>query len=191
MTYPFGGLPCNAHGVFLPAGTCAQLPPARQKTDWVPFNSQVGFELVTLLFRDAELSRSKIDQLMELWTASMIEVGGVAPFESHKDLLHQIDQIRLSHILWHSFEAAYSGDQQLDSDSPLWMREKYEVWFHDPREIIHSILGNPDFSSGINYIPYHDFIDGKQRWSKFMSGDWAWDQAVRAFPCLLEMLSRI
>ena len=121
----------------------------------------------------------------------MIEVGGVAPFESHEDLLHQIDQIRLSHIPWRSFEAAYSGDQQLGPDSPLWMRDKYEVWFRDPREIIHGILGNPDFSSGIDYIPYRDFVDGKRRWSEFMSGDWAWEQAVRAFPRLSEMLSRI
>ena len=113
------------------------------------------------------------------------------PFESHEDLLHQINQIRLGHILWHSFEAAYSGNQQLGSDSLLWMRDKYEVWFHDPREITHSILGNPDFSSGIDYIPYRDFVDGKQRWSEFMSGDWACEQAVHAFPCLSEMLSCI
>ena len=121
----------------------------------------------------------------------MIEVGGVAPFGSHKDLLHQIDQIRLSHVPWRSFEATYSGDQQLGSDSPLWMRDKYEVWFHDPREIIHGILGNPNFSSGIDYIPYRDFMDGKRRWSEFMSGDWAWEQAVRAFPCSWEMPGHI
>ena len=121
----------------------------------------------------------------------MIEVGGVAPFASHEDLLHQIDQIRLGHVPWRSFEATYSGDQQLGSDSPLWMRDKYEVWFHDPREIIHGILGNPNFSSGIDYIPYRDFMDGKRRWSEFMSGDWAWEQAVRAFPCSWEMPGHI
>ena len=191
MIHPFQGLLCNVQGVFLPPGTCAQLPPIRQQTDWTPFNSRVGFELAMLLFKNAELSHSKIDNLMELWTASMIEVGGVAPFESHEGLLHQIDQIKLGHILWCSFEATYSGDEQLGPGSPLWMREKYEVWFRDPREITHNILGNSDFSNGIDYIPYRDFVGGKQRWSEFMSGNWAWEQAVRTFPCSLEMPAHI
>lgn len=73
----------------------------------------------------------------------------------------------------------YSGDRPSGPDTPLWMREKHEVWFRDPREIMHGILGNPEFSGSIDYIPYRDFINRKRRWSEFMSGDWAWHQAVR------------
>ena len=101
------------------------------------------------------------------------------PFASSNDLLGQIDQIKLGHVPWHSFTAAYSGKQPSGPDTPLWMKETYDVWFHDPREIVHGILGNPDFSGGMDYTPYHDFVDGKRRQSEFMSGDWAWRQAVR------------
>ena len=156
--------------------------PAKEQTDWTPFASRVGFKLTKLIFRDAELSHSHVDRLMDLWTASMIEVGGVAPFASGEDLLDQIDQIKLGHVPWHSFTAAYSGDEPPSPDSPLWMREEYEVWFRDPREIVHNIIGNPEFSNSVDYIPYRDFTNGKRRWSELMSGDWAWEQAVRVFP---------
>ena len=184
MAYHSPGLPCDADGVFLPPGACAQPPPAKEKTDWTPFASCVSFKLATLIFKDAELSHSHVDRLMDLWTASMIEAGGVAPFASGEDLLDQIDQIKLGHVPWRSFTAAYSHNQPPSSDSPLWMREEYNVWFRDPRKIVHGILGNPEFSNGIDYIPYRDFTDGKRRWSEFMSGDWAWEQAVRTFPHL-------
>jgi len=119
----------------------------------------------------------------------MIEMGGVAPFAGSEDLLRQIDRIKLGHIPWQSFTAAYSGDQPPGPDCPVWMREKYEVWFRDPREIVHNILGNPEFSSGIDYIPYRDFVNGKRRWSEFMSGDWAWQQAVCTSPQLTGVLN--
>lgn len=172
------GLPCDIHGRFLPPGTHARPPPATERTDWTPFNSRVGFELASLLFKDAELSRPHIDRLMELWSASMIEVGGIAPLASSEDLLRQIDRIKLGHIPWKSFTAAYPSDQPVGPECPVWMREKYEVWYRDPREIVHGILGNPEFSGGIDYIPYRDFTNGQRRWSEFMSGDWAWQQAV-------------
>lgn len=182
--YRSKGLACNANGAFLPPGIPAQPPAAKERTDWTPFNSRVGFELATLLFKDAELSRSHVDRLMELWSASMIEVGGIVPFASGEDLLHQIDRIKLGHVPWRSFTARYSDDEPLRPDSPVWMREEYEVWFRDPREIVHGILGNSEFSDGIDYIPYRDFVNGKRRWCEFMSGDWAWQQAVCAFPQL-------
>jgi len=128
---------------------------------------------------------------MELWTASMVEAGGVAPFTSSEDLLGQIDQIKLGHVPWQSFTATYSGDQRPGPDSPLWMREEYEVWFRDPREIVHGILGNPEFSGGIDYIPYRDFTNGKRRWSEFMSGNWAWRQAVRSLSRLAGYVTNV
>lgn len=166
--------------MFVPPGTHAQPPPAKEQTDWTPFSSRVAFELATLIFKDAELSRSHIDRLIELWVALMVEVGGVAPFASGEDLLRQIDRIKLGHIPWQSFMATYSGDEPSGPESPLWMREKYEAWFRDLRAIVHGILGNPEFSGGMDYIPYCDFINRKRRWSEFMSGNWAWRQAVRS-----------
>lgn len=49
----------------------------------------------------------------------MVEVGGVTLFASGKDLLGQIDQIKLGHILWQLFMAMYSSDEPSGPESPL------------------------------------------------------------------------
>jgi len=59
------------------------------------------------------------------------------------------------------------------------MTTKYQFWYRDPWKVIHGILANPDLADGIDYIPYHEFEDGKRQYGDFMSGDWAWEQCVR------------
>lgn len=59
------------------------------------------------------------------------------------------------------------------------MTTEYELWYRDPRKVIHNILANPDLVDGIDYVPYREFQDGKRRYCDFMSGDWAWEQCVR------------
>ena len=36
---------------------------------------------------------------------------------------------------------------------------EYQLWYRDPRQVIHNILGNPEFASGIDYTPHRDFQD--------------------------------
>jgi hypothetical protein len=45
----------------------------------------------------------------------------------------------------------------------------------------HNILANPDYKDEIDYVPFreYDTSDSTRRWKDFMSGDWAWQQAVR------------
>ena len=62
------------------------------------------------------------------------------------------------------------------------MDEEYQLWYRDPRTVVHNILANPDFSATLDYIPYRDFQDGKRRYCDFMSGNWAWDQCVSIPP---------
>ena len=68
------------------------------------------------------------------------------------------------------------------------MTAEYQVWYRDPRKVIHNIFTNPDLADGIDYIPYHEFKDGKRRYSDFMSGDWAWKQCVSIFLSTLPQL---
>ena len=58
------------------------------------------------------------------------------------------------------------------------MTTDYQLWFRDPRKVIHNILANPDLADGVDYIPYREFEDTKRRYGDFMSGDWAWEQCV-------------
>lgn len=41
------------------------------------------------------------------------------------------------------------------------------------------MLANPDFDGEMEFTPYRDYTaDDKRYWKNFMSGDWAWNQAV-------------
>ena len=44
------------------------------------------------------------------------------------------------------------------------------------------MLGNPDFAKDVDYSPLRQY-DGKgiRQYENFMSGDWAWKQAVTLF----------
>ena len=65
---------------------------------------------------------------------------------------------------------------------PEWMTAEYELWYRDPRKVIHGIFSNPSLADGIDYVPYREFEDGTRRYGDFMSGNWAWEQCVRTSP---------
>lgn len=59
------------------------------------------------------------------------------------------------------------------------MTTEYQLWYRDPRKVIHNLFGNPDLINSIDYVPYREFNNGERRYCDFMSGDWAWKQSVR------------
>ena len=63
---------------------------------------------------------------------------------------------------------------------PQWMDISYQVSYRDPQVIIHSMLANPSLKDDMDYVPYceYDASNEKRLWQDFMSGDWAWSQAV-------------
>lgn len=65
------------------------------------------------------------------------------------------------------------------------MTAEYELWYRDAREVVHQILANPEFASGIDYVPYHEFEGDKRRYCDLMSGNWAWRQCVCNFSLLV------
>jgi Plavaka transposase len=59
------------------------------------------------------------------------------------------------------------------------MTKKYDIWFRDPCALLWNQLVNKDFDGEINYAPRQVFnVLDKRVWSDFMTGYWAWDQAV-------------
>ena len=172
------GTPCNRYGHFLPPGTPPASPPPRSDDDWAPFASRAGFETAEFLYVKTHLSHGDIDQLLALWSATLAPHNDFPPFVDHQDLHAQIDAIRLGHVPWRSYTAQYQGLRPDGGPIPEWMDAKYELWYPDPRKIIHNLLTNPEFVSGIDYAPHRDFQDGKRQYGDFMSGDWAWDQCV-------------
>jgi len=164
--------------MFLLPGTPPIPPPPKSNEDWSPFNSRAGFELAELLYKKAELSQPNVDQLLSIWSATLAPHRNEPPITSYHDLHAQIDGIDLGFTPWKSWTARYQGRRPENSAAPSWMDEGYQLWYRDPRKVVHNILTNPDFSTTLDYIPYRDFCNGKHRYCDFMSGDWGWNQCV-------------
>jgi hypothetical protein len=59
------------------------------------------------------------------------------------------------------------------------MTEEYEVWFRDPHLIIKNMIGNPDYKDDFDTTPLRSFDSkGDHLYQNFMSGDWAFEEAV-------------
>ena len=62
------------------------------------------------------------------------------------------------------------------------MSDEYLVCYRDPELVIDLLCGNPDFDGQFDYVPYKEYNEsGDQIFSNFMSGGYAFEQAVREF----------
>ena len=127
------------------------------------------------------MSGANIDLLMNIWDKFTEETDDTSPFRDHKDLYSTIDSGSLGDIPWEHFKATYTGDIPRTGTIPTWMTTPHEVWYRSPRKVIHDLLANTDFNGEFDYTPYREYShdDNKRRWGDFMSGNWAWEQAVR------------
>jgi hypothetical protein len=128
------------------------------------------------------MSAGDIDKILHLWGVTLAVHSDNPPFADHRDLYKTIDATPLGDVAWQSFSLQYNGDKP-SRQCPLWMEQSHEVWFRDPHTVVKNMLANPDFKNSIDYVPYREFEEkGEQRCYKdFMSGDWAWQQAVCIF----------
>ena len=170
--------PCDERGEFLATGT----PPTPVGTDpnnWAPFDNCTQFETADLLYTRIQMSAPQINALMDLWAATLLEHGARSPFDSCHSLYNTIDSIPLGDVKWQRFKVQYTGEIPT-LNPPSWMQQSYEVWYRDVQEVVHRILGNPSYADDLDLRPFREFSsEGDQRqYCDFMSGDWAWDQAV-------------
>ena len=176
------GQPCDKEGNNLPPGTP---PPARvdpTSSDWAPFKTRVDFETAEFLYKKDQMSAGRINELMELWAASNVAAGGSSPFRNALDMYQTIDRAVLGDVPWESVKLRYQGEDLgvVNSPSPSWMTAEHTVWFRDPRKVVQNLLANADFMGETNLAPHRDYdAAGRRQYSDFMSGDWAWEQAVR------------
>jgi Plavaka transposase len=166
-----------------PPGVDITPPPTEVKslTDWSPFESHDQFHLADFLFAKAELGSAKINKLMDIWASTASKYDAAAPFSHSMELQDRIDSIDLGNVAWESFTATYQGNLPNNSHPPDWMTMQHEVWFRDPRSLTKVIISNVQFKDQFDYTPFQEFMNDKQQWTDFMSGDWAWEQAVQFF----------
>ena len=80
-------------------------------------------------------------------------------------------------MAWQSIALLFDGP--IAEDPPAWMEGEHTVWFIEPRLLFKKMLENPNFRDFFDYAPYRQYdTHGQRRYENFMSGDWAWKQAV-------------
>ncbi|THG93390.1 hypothetical protein EW026_g7829, partial [Hermanssonia centrifuga] len=122
------------------------------------------------------MSQSYVDELLELWAASLVPLGGTPPFADFKDLFAVIDSTSLGDAPWMSMKARYKGD--FPPDAPSWMTTEYEISYRDTLVCARHMVGNPDFAKEFDVAPYREYNASlTRRYTNLMSGDWAWEQA--------------
>jgi len=123
------------------------------------------------------MSAGHIDELLNLWAASLVEHGADPPFASHDDLYSTINATPLGDCPWQHFTSQYIGDRP-EHDVPSWMTSEHEVWFRDPRILIKNMVSNPDFDGEFDFGPFQEHDKGNHCFQNFMSRNWSWKQAI-------------
>jgi len=176
-------LPCDIDGIFLPEYT--QPPPpaapdAREDNTWHPFEDRLAFDWAYYHFVELQSSEREINKGLDLWLAAVIKAGDNTPlpWSSTEDMYQTIDSIQEGDAPFKTISFKYSG--AIPPNPPRWMTETYELCTRDSRILLHNQLATTDFADAIDYKPYRQFDHTDDRvWSNLMSGDWAWNEAVR------------
>jgi hypothetical protein len=92
------------------------------------------------------MSVGDINFILGLWAASLVIHDDDPPFSNAHQMYDTIDSTPLGDVLWESFSIHYDSAQPTEN-IPSWMESEYDVWFQDPRSLVHNILSNPDFVS--------------------------------------------
>ena len=70
-----------------------------------------------------------------------------------------IDSVPLGDSPWHSFTACYAGATP-ESNVPSWMGASYDVWCHNPLDVVWNLLSNLDFKDKSDYVLYREYDSG-------------------------------
>ena len=127
------------------------------------------------------MPQSQIDQLMNVWAASLqsIDPNAQPPFANHQDLLDTIDATPDGNVPWDRFIVSYSGPRPADRDPPAWMFQEYEICFRDVKKIMANMLSNRDFVGKYDYVLFRAYDkNGDRIYQNLYSANWVWHQAV-------------
>jgi len=171
------GTPCDVNGDDCPPGTPPPPPEERAFDDYSPYRSRAEFEFADFMFSKVQMSGPNLN--IHLNNLADLYPHDPPPFASHKEMYSVIDSTSVGDLPWQTFSVQYSGDLP-EGDVPSWMSATYDVWFRDPLLTMEQQLGNPDFAGEMDFAPKRIFDEnGKRQYTDLMSGNWAWEQAVR------------
>ena len=170
--------PCDVHGNFLPPHAPPPLRP--DDIDWHPFPDRPSFEFAEWSFEEAPLSKEALRRLFRILAAKHT-VDGLPDYDpiykTQQDILDTIDAITYGEVSWRTLAIRYRGP--LTADSPLWKRHVYLVHTRDALRVVENLVSSSELDGKFDYVPYEEFTGlNCRRVSDFMSGRWAFKQAV-------------
>jgi len=125
------------------------------------------------------MAASNINDLLQIWAATL-PADQDPPFVNKQDLYNTIDAIEVGDIPWTSFSLSFNGEA--GDRVPSWKHASYDVWYRDPRLVMHQQIGNRDFVEEMDFSAKEVRDEqGTRLHTDFMSGDFAWRQSVRLF----------
>jgi hypothetical protein len=149
-------LNANVH-IILAADPCpAPLDTKNDQATYERFGTRLNFEIGDFLYRKAHMPEMRIDELMDLWAADVMEHGRAPPFANHDDLLswvslvitknysaHNtnrcIDSISCGNVQWECMNMVYNGTE-VGASRATWMDANYEFWLRNPKVVAQQIL---------------------------------------------------
>ena len=155
----------------------------RGSDNWTPYRDRVQFEVTDFFYCCNQMSAGHINLITGLWAASLAPHNNSPPFENAKDLCGTIDATPLSNIPWQSFTLSYNEPPpkilEPDGRVPPWTTTDYNIWFCNSHLLVQALIANPKFKGQFDFVPYQEnSADSEHCFENFMSGDWAWKQAV-------------
>ena len=158
---------CNLPGEFLPEDA----PPPEwepcEPDDYAPYDNRLSFQLANLLYRCTHLSTTCIDDLLQIWTATL-SADALPLFADAEDLYAVIDQTPLGDVSWSSFTVQYV-DEVGDGPVAPWKLKEYEVWYHDPLAVLHQQLANCAYANELDFAlkKVYDSKTAQQHYPRF------------------------
>ncbi|KIO02519.1 hypothetical protein M404DRAFT_27765 [Pisolithus tinctorius Marx 270] len=105
------GQPCDSSGNPLPVGQSSpQTPSEKQPNDWLPYSSRLEFELADFLFTRSQMSAANINELLDLWNATLLSAGSQPIFKDSTEMYKTIDRTILGDVQWENFCISYTGE---------------------------------------------------------------------------------
>ena len=129
------------------------------------------------------MSAGDINTITGLWVASLAPHHDSPPFANAKALYDTIDSMPIGDIPWQNFTLNYHSPSPEalgpNNEIPPWTTANYDIWFCNAHLLVQEMIANHDFVGEFDFVPYQEYsADGQHHFENFMSGDWAWKQAV-------------
>jgi hypothetical protein len=126
-----------------------------------------------------QASAGNINQLFKIWAANNVAFfDGAKPVFANVEELHSaIDGSTYGGAAWRELEFKYDG--HVDDNSPPWKKATYVSHTWNTLEVVKNMAASSEFRDKWDTVPIEEYTEGhERRYSNFMSGRWAWQEAV-------------